>query len=140
MPLYPGAAGSMRSTTSCSGSDWRRHCDGVLLDARVVEVVLLVTRPRRSAPAGARPAQDARPAGVSAATLPAAGVGCWASSSSVDPRHAVDGDHAPQVVVEILIDLIAVAPRQEDTAQPAAVRGQHLLGRCRRPGAPVRRG
>ncbi len=94
----------------------------------VCPTVLLVTRPRRSAPARTRPAQDARPAGVSAATLPAAGVGCRANSSSVDPRHVVDGDHAPQVVAEILIDLLAVALRQEDTAQPAAVRGQHLLG------------
>ena len=46
----------------------------------------------------------------------------------VDPRHEVDGDNVPQVVAEILIDLLAVAPRQEDTAQPAAVCGQHLLG------------
>ncbi len=39
-----------------------------------------------AAPAGARPAQDARPAGVTAATLPTAGVRCSASSSNSSTR------------------------------------------------------
>ena len=42
--------------------------------------------------------------------------------------HVVDGDRAAQVVAEVLVDLLAVSFRQDDARQPAAVRGQHLLG------------
>ena len=91
----------MRSTMSCSGSDWRRRSDGVLLDARVVEVVLLVTCLRQRA--GWRPAGSGRAAGRRE---------CRHAARSrrgpqgqlqqlVDLRHVVDGDHVPQVIAKV---------------------------------------
>lgn len=46
----------------------------------------------------------------------------------VDPGHVIDADRTPEAVAEVVVDLPAVGPRQDDAAQPAAVRGEHLLG------------
>ena len=63
--------------------------------------------------------------------------GCGSTTSSrcrarstqlLGPRDVVDDDRAPEAVVEVLVDLPAVPQRQEDAAQAAAVRGEHLLG------------
>ena len=63
--------------------------------------------------------------------------GCGSTTSSrcrarwtqlLGPRDVVDDDRGPEAVVEVLVDLPAVPQRQEDAAQAAAVRGEHLLG------------
>ena len=89
--------------------------DIVRMDARAVEVVLLgCSSSPQCAGWRSAPAQDARLAGVSAATLPTAGVDCRASSSSSSTRITKStAAMCRRVVAEILIDLLAVAPRQD---------------------------
>ena len=71
--------------------------DIVRMDARAVEVVLLVARPRRSAPAGTRPAQDARPAGRECRHAAHSRRGLQGQLQQlVDPRHEVNGDNVLQ--------------------------------------------
>ena len=45
----------------------------------------------------------------------------------VEVRHVVDGDRAPKVVTELVLDLPGVLPGQDDAVQPVAVGGEDLV-------------
>ena len=57
----------------------------------------------------------------------------------VDPRHEVDGDSVPQVVAEILVDCLRLRRGRRTRRNPPGCAAS-TFRRCRRPGAPVRRG
>ena len=65
---------------------------------------------------------------------------CGVNSTNSSVRVTSSTTARPEAVVEVLVDLPAVAQRQEDAAQAAAVCGEHFSRRCRRPRALGRRG